>query len=112
QAISATVPPERLGGSLLPQLARDEEELPETVGMLRRRLPEKAHRRRLGAVLERLRRTRPQLTETRAPLAARYPSADGFRAELRELAEALTEDGLGCVACGEGADPRWPAETF
>ena len=112
QTISATVPPERLAGSLARQLARDEEELPETMRMLRRRFPEEPYRRRLGAMVERLRRTRAQLTETRAPLAGRYPSADRFRAELRELAEALTEDGLGRVAWGEVADLRWQAETF
>ena len=45
----------------------DGEELPETMRQLRRRFPEEPYRQRLGAIAERVRRTRAALTGETAP---------------------------------------------
>jgi phosphoenolpyruvate carboxylase len=110
--VAASVPPERLHRALAARLARDEDELPETMRSLRRRFADESYRIRLGAIAERLRRTRGGLTRTTAPLTGRYASSAALAAELAELAEALVADGLGRVAYGELQDLRWQVETF
>lgn len=112
QTIAARVPADRIPRSLAARLLRDDDELPETARMLRRRFPDEPYRQRLGAVAEKLRRTRAYLTETPGPIGARYPSADALLAELDELAAALVADRLERVAYGELQDFRWQVETF
>jgi phosphoenolpyruvate carboxylase len=112
QSISPVVPEGRLAGPLARRLDNDADELPEVMRQLDRRFPAEPYRRRLGAMAERLRRTRARLTGQPAALAGRYESAGDFVAELDELQAALAEDGLARVAYGELQDLRWQAETF
>lgn len=112
QAISARVPPGRVNRAMDSALARDAEELPDTVRELRRRFPEEPHRQRLGAVAERLRRTRATLTGESAPRSGAYPDPGVFDTELVVIQGALVADGLERVAWGELADLRWQVGTF
>ena len=97
---------------LAARLVIDEETLPETMRMLRRRFPDEPFRQRLGAMAEHLRRTRGVLTEARMPHAGRYDSVADLLEELSELSDALIATGLARVAWGELADLRWQVETF
>jgi phosphoenolpyruvate carboxylase len=110
--IAAATPRERLTVSLRTRLATDGEDLPEVTRQLRERFPDEPYRQRLGAIAERLRRTRAWLTESPAPLGGRYERAEDLVTELGELQDALAADGLERVAWGEVQDYRWQAETF
>ncbi len=112
QTFAAAVPPDRLSDRLAARLVIDEEALPETMRMLRRRFPDEPFRQRLGAMAEHLRRTRGVLTEARMPHAGRYDSVTELLEELSELSDALIATGLARVAWGELADLRWQVETF
>jgi phosphoenolpyruvate carboxylase len=112
QTISARVPPDRLDRALGSALARDAEELPELVRQLRRRFPDEPYRQRLGAIAERLRRTRASLTGEAAPRGGGYPDAATLDAELAVVQDALARDRLGRVAWGEVADLRGQLATF
>jgi phosphoenolpyruvate carboxylase len=94
------------------RLARDAEDLPETMRDLARRFPDEPYRRRMGAIAERLRRTRWYLTEEAGPVAGHYETAEQLVEELAELQTCLTQDGLPRVAYGEIQDLRWQVETF
>src|SRR5205823_5864418 len=74
------------------RLARDAEELPDLARQFDRRFPGEPYRRRLGAMAERLRRTRARLTGHVAPLTGAYPSAVAFLAEIDELQAALVAE--------------------
>ena len=110
--VSAVVPRGRLASAISIRLAGDEEAFPETMRSLRRRFEDEPYRQRLGAIAERLRRTRAWLTSSPAPLAGRYAAADDLVRELDELQAALAADGLARVAWGEIQDLRWQVETF
>lgn len=112
QTIAARVAPERVDRALGSALARDAEELPETVRQLRRRFPEEPYRQRLGAVAERLRRTRAALIGETAPRTGGYRDPAALDGELAVVQAALAADGLGRVAWGEVADLRWQLATF
>ena len=112
QTVAARVPPERIDRALGSRLARDAEELPEAMRQLRRRFPEEPYRQRLGAIAERLRRTRAALTGETAPRSGRYPDAGALDGELAEVQGALADDGLARVAFGQLADLRWQLATF
>jgi phosphoenolpyruvate carboxylase len=97
QTVAARVPPERLERALGNALARDAEELPETVRQLRRRFPEEPYRQRLGAIADAW--THPRVAHRRTgPRSGGYPDAAALDAELAALQHALEEDGLA----------RWP----
>ncbi len=85
QTVAAEVPPGRLAHPLEARLARDADDLPETMRMLRRRFPDEPYRVRLGAIAERLRRTRAGLTGGSAPLSGRYGGPSELAHELDEL---------------------------
>src|SRR6266542_3769510 len=68
QSISPIVPEGRLARPLARRLARDADELPDLMRQLDRRFPGEPYRRRLGAMAERLRRTRARLTGQAAAL--------------------------------------------
>ena len=92
---------------------RTREELPETMRQLRRRFPEEPYRQRLGAIAERIRRTRAALTgetapRTRAATRTRRRSTRSWPSSTRRS----SADGLGRVAYGELADLRWQLGTF
>ena len=112
QTVAARVPPSRLDRALDTALVRDAEELSDTVRQLRRRFPDEPYRQRLGAIAERLRRTRAALTGETAPRTGGYRDARAFDAELVVLQDALVADGLARVAYGELADLRWQVATF
>ena len=112
QTIAIRVPEEAVERHLASALARDAEELPETMRQLVRRFPDEPYRQRFGAIAERLRRTRSALTGEARPLTGRYPDAAAFDADLGALQEALVRDGAARVAWGEVADLRWQVATF
>jgi phosphoenolpyruvate carboxylase len=112
QTIAATVPAGEVDRRIARRLIDDEDELPELMRQLDRRFGDEPYRRRLGAMAERLRRTRSALIGAAAPLTGRYPDVESFRRELDELAEALVADGLERVAYGEVQDLRWQVDTF
>ncbi|MGD0862616.1 MAG: phosphoenolpyruvate carboxylase [Candidatus Limnocylindrales bacterium] len=110
--LSIQVPREAVHPELENTLARDGEDLPETMRDLARRFPDEPYRRRLGAIAERLRRTRWYLTEEAGPVAGRYENPEQLVEELAELQATLIADGLPRVAYGEIQDLRWQVETF
>jgi phosphoenolpyruvate carboxylase len=112
QTVAARVPPERIDRALGSRLARDAEELPETMRQLVRRFPDEPYRQRLGAIAERLRRTRAALTGETAPRTGGYPDPAALDVELAVIQEALAADGLARVAYGQVADLRWQLATF
>ncbi len=103
-------------GATPPAVARrliaDADDLPDTMRELEERFPREPYRRRLGAVTERLRRTRSHLAGLPGPQAGRYPDVGQLQAELAELGAELAADGLGRVAHGSLQDLRWQVETF
>jgi phosphoenolpyruvate carboxylase len=110
--IAVSVPREDVWPALEARLGRDAEELPETMRDLVRRYPDEPYRRRLGAIAERLRRTRAYLTEESGPVTGRYTTPDQLIAELDEMQRSLVADRLSRVAFGEVQDFRWQVETF
>ena len=112
QTVAARVPASRLDRALDTALVRDAEELSDVVRQLRRRFPDEPYRQRLGAIAERLRRTRAALTGETAPRTGAYRDPAALDAELAALQDALVADGLARVAYGELADLRWQLATF
>ena len=105
----------RAGETPLPisrRLLADSDDLPDTMRGLEERFPREPYRRRLGAVTERLRRTRAHLAGLPGPQQGRYAGPEQLVAELAELGESLAADGLGRVAHGSLQDLRWQVETF
>ena len=112
QTVSARLPASRLDRALDTALVRDGEDLGDAARHLRRRFPDEPYRQHLGAIAERLRRTRAALTGETAPRAGSYRDAGAFDADLAMLQAALVADGLARVAWGELADLRWQVATF
>ncbi len=110
--VAAMTPRDNLAGSLRARLAADAEELPEVSRQLRERFPDEPYRQRLGAIAERLRRTRAWLTSAPAAFSGRYDRSDDLVTELGELQAALAAGGLARVAWGEVQDFKWQVETF
>ena len=92
--------PARPDADLPPVLARrlgaDDDDLPETMRELAGRFPDEPYRQRLGAIAERLRRTRAVPDrERRRPLGGRYHDPGGaHRASSTSSQAALVADGL------------------
>jgi phosphoenolpyruvate carboxylase len=112
RTIAAGVPGGGYPASIAARLALDAEVIPDVVRDVERRFPDEPYRQRLGAIEERLRRTRAFLTERPGPVAGRYESPGDLVTELDELGVALARSGLGRVAWGELQDLRWQVETF
>jgi len=110
--ISVSAPRGGLPPALLARLSDDAEQLPELSRQLVTRFPDEPYRQRLGAIAERLRRTRAHLTETPAPMAGRYPGAAALASDVADLQAALVAGGMFRVAWGELQDFRWQIETF
>ena len=110
--IAAYVPREEIQPAMEARLARDGEELPETMRDMAGRYPEEPYRQRLGAIGERLRRTRAYLTEEAGPIAGRYETPAQLVSELEEMQRCLVADRIPRVAFGEVQDFRWQVETF
>jgi phosphoenolpyruvate carboxylase len=94
------------------RLGRDAEELPEAMRDMARRYPDEPYRRRMGAVAERLRRTRAYLTGEAGPVVGRYESPAQLIAEIEEIQRCLVADRLPRVAYGEMQDFLWQVQTF
>jgi phosphoenolpyruvate carboxylase len=112
QTIAPTVPDDTVARTLASRLMRDAETMPDLDRQLRRRFPDEPYRRRFGFIAERLRRTRAHLMGAAAPLIGRYQSPGELDNELREVQDALVDDGLARVAWGEVQDLRWQLATF
>ncbi|HEX7491853.1 MAG TPA: phosphoenolpyruvate carboxylase [Candidatus Limnocylindrales bacterium] len=110
--IAAFVPRDEIQPVLETRLARDAEELPEAMRDMARRYPSEPYRRRMGAVAERLRRTRAYLTGEAGPVIGRYEGPGQLIAEIEEVQRCLVADGLPRVAHGEVQDFLWQVETF
>ncbi len=106
-APGAALPP-----GLVRHLAHDADELGETLRDLEDRFPHEPYRRRLGAIAERIRRTRAHLTAQPGPQAGRYSSPEELLDDLAELRDALVAEGLHRPAYGDLQDFRWQVETF
>ncbi|MFI5038292.1 MAG: phosphoenolpyruvate carboxylase, partial [Solirubrobacterales bacterium] len=101
-----------LAPALVRRLARDGDDLPELMREMAARFPHEPYRRRLGAIAERLRRTRSYLAVLPGPTGGRYAGAGELLDELGELRDALVADGLERLAFGALQDFRWQVETF
>jgi len=112
QTIAVHASPEEVARPLATRLARDADAFPDLDRELRQRFPDEPYRERLGAIAERLRRTRAHLSETPGPTAGRYDGPDELDGELAELQATLIDDGLGRVAWGGVQDFRWQVQTF
>lgn len=112
QTVAARVAPGRVDRRLGNALARDAEDLPDTVRQLRRRFPDEPYRQRFGAMAERIRRTRAALIGETSARSGGYPDADAFDAELAVIEGALVGGGLARVAWGELADLRAQVASF
>ncbi|CAN5638371.1 phosphoenolpyruvate carboxylase [soil metagenome] len=102
----------RSHGPLAARLDRDRRELGEAYAELARRFPNEPYRRRLGALAERIRRTRERLVSGSDDDGLGYPAPSDLLAELDELRDALVADRMERVAFGELQDLRWQVETF
>ena len=91
---------------------RTREELPETMRQLRRRFPEEPYRQRLGAIAERVRRTRAALTGETAPRTGGYPTPARSTRSSPSSSTRSPRTGSARVAYGELADLRWQLATF
>ncbi|MDA8238004.1 MAG: phosphoenolpyruvate carboxylase [Chloroflexi bacterium] len=104
------------GGATPPPISRrllaDADDLPDAMRDLEARFPREPYRRRLGAIAERLRRTRAHLAGLPGPRGGRYAAPEELLVELAEMEAALEADGLGRVAHGALRDFRWQVETF
>lgn len=101
-----------LAPALVRRLARDEDDLPESMREMAARFPHEPYRRRLGAIAERLRRTRAYLAQRPGAQGGRYANPEELLLELGELREALVADGLERLAYGGLQEFRWQVETF
>ena len=110
--IAAYVPRSEIQPALESRLARDADAIPETMRDMARRYPDEPYRQRLGAIAERLRRTRAYLTEEGGAIGGRYVGPEELVAELDEMQRCLVADRLPRVAFGEVQDFRWQVETF
>src|SRR5256886_11740609 len=112
QTIAPSVPADRLDRRLAARLADDAGQLGDAMVGLQRRFPDEPYRQRLGAIAERLRRTRLRLAEDLEEWPGRVRFTADLEAELAELAEALVDDGLSRGVGGELQDFRWQGEAF
>jgi phosphoenolpyruvate carboxylase len=113
--MQSIAPPAPAGGvdpRLAARLDTDRRDLGDVMAGLRRRFPDELYRQRLGAIAERLRRTRARLAEDAEDVPGGYGSAEELAAELDELADALLSDRLPRIVWGELQDLRWQLETF
>jgi phosphoenolpyruvate carboxylase len=96
---------------LATRLAQDSVDLGEVYEELTRHFPNEPYRRRLGAIAERLRRTRHRLVDD-VDAPAGYDTPADLLVEIVELQTSLVADGMERVAFGEVQGFRWQLETF
>ena len=110
-----TVAPTHADDSIEPRLEarleQDRRDLGESYEELARHFPNEPYRRRLGAMAERLRRTRFRLVDG-SIIGAGYDSPAELLEEVVELQDSLIADRMERVAYGEVQGLRWQVETF
>jgi phosphoenolpyruvate carboxylase len=112
-SIAATVSEDAIPASLAAALQRDARDLGDAERVLRERFPNEAYRRRLGAIAERLWRTRQiRIHGEKKGSEGAYADPSDLVRELRELGEALSADRLQRSAYGELLEFQWQVETF
>ncbi len=112
-SIAATVPEDTIPASLAAALQRDARDLGDAERILRDRFPNEAYRRRLGAIAERLWRTRQlRIHGEKKGSEGAYADPSDLVRELKELGEALSGDRLQRSAYGELLEFQWQVETF
>ena len=110
-SIAATVDGRELDGALGASLARDAKELGEIERTLSHRFPDEPYRRRLGAIAQRIARTRRTRIEGVSE-AGGYTTPRELISEIRELRASLAADGLERSAYGELLEFEWQVEAF
>lgn len=112
-SIAATVSEDAIPDSLAAALQRDVRDLGDAERILRERFPNEAYRRRLGAIAERLWRTRQlRIHGEKKGSEGAYVDPSDLLNELKELGEALSADRLQRSAYGELLEFQWQVETF
>ena len=110
-SIAATAAGGGIDGALSASLVRDARELGEAEQILSHRFPDEPYRRRLGAMAQRLARTRRARVEGSQEIGA-YATAEELIVEIRELRASLAADGLERAAYGELLEFEWQVESF
>jgi len=110
--IAATVEQGEEEHRLSTRLSADVAELGEAAAILVRRFPNEPYRRRLGAMAERITRTRRVRLGGTGEKAGAYDAPGALFAEVQELREALVADGLARAAHGSLLDFAWQIEAF
>ena len=112
-SVAAAVDDEKLPDALVATLRRDATELGAAEHELRDRFPNEPYRRRLGAIAERLSRTRRlRVTGESNNVEGAYADSGQLVAECRELREALAQNRLQRSAYGELLEFEWQVECF
>ena len=109
-SIAATVDGD-IDGALGASLARDADELGEVERILTQRFPDEPYRRRLGAIAQRIARTRRARIDGIHEIGG-YATPAALIDELRELRASLAADGLERAAYGELLEFEWQVEAF
>jgi phosphoenolpyruvate carboxylase len=110
-SIAATVDGGELDGALGASLARDAKDLGTIERTLSQRFPDEPYRRRLGAIAQRIARTRRVRVEGGKEVGG-YATPQELINELRELRASLAADGLERLAYGELLEFEWQVEAF
>jgi phosphoenolpyruvate carboxylase len=110
-SIAATVDGGELDGALRASLVRDAKDLGEIERTLSHRFPDEPYRRRLGAIAQRIARTRRARIEESIEVGS-YATPQELINELRELRASLAADGLERSAYGELLEFEWQVEAF
>ena len=110
--IAATVDHGAVEPRLAARLGADIAELGDAAAILQRRFPDEPYRRRLGAMAERILRTRRVRLGTPGETSGAYGDSAQLLVEVQELREALATDGLARAAHGSVLDFAWQVETF
>ena len=112
-SVAAAVDDEKLPDALVATLRRDATELGAAELELHDRFPNEPYRRRLGAIAERLSRTRHlRVTGESNNVEGAYADSGQLVAECRELREALAQNRLQRSAYGELLEFEWQVECF
>ena len=112
-SVAAAVDDEQLPDALVATLRRDAAELGAAEHELHDRFPNEPYRRRLGAIAERLSRTRRlRVTGEKSHVEGAYENPAQLVEECRELRDALARNRLHRSAYGELLEFQWQVESF
>jgi phosphoenolpyruvate carboxylase len=112
-SVAAAVDDEKLPDALVATLHRDAAELGAAEHELHDRFPNEPYRRRLGAIAERLSRTRRlRVAGEKSDVEGAYENPAQLVEECRELRDALARNRLHRSAYGELLEFQWQVESF